>query len=203
MEKKTVNISPGKVKKTAIAVCVIFTAVLLGLAIASYYKYSARLKLFTQKNSRLIALESDVSDLQNLIQRYKNERQQLEEMLFSDKDIATFLDQISLFANNAKVAIKDMQAQQPQAVRPATQAGGKASQEAAESGPVLYALPINMTVEAEFEHLMGFLISLEKYRQLLTLSDVHITRKTYPLLDCKFTLRLYSLKTLSSRRTKT
>jgi hypothetical protein len=205
MKKKTLKISPNKIRNAGISVCVVFTLAFSGLAVFNYYRYSESVKGFTKKNSHLMTLEKDAKDLQKFIQEYKEEKARLEKILFSDKDIATFLDQISGFANNAKVTIKDMKAQKFQKVKsvaelegnikPArTQADGKKE----ETGPTLSALPIKMTVEAEFEPLIGFLISLEKYRQLLTLSDVRIERKgSYPALDCKFTLRLYSLKELA------
>ena len=144
-------------------------------------------------------MERDIQGLKESVQRFKQERQRLEALLFTDRDIATFLDQIAGFATKAQIKITDMQTQRvqevkpPEEIKPTLQAPQQKKETA---GPQFAALPINMTVEAPFERIVVFLLSLEKSRQLLTLSNVSIKRGIYPLLACRFTLRLYSLKRL-------
>ena len=201
MGKIKVNISPEIIKPIGISICAIFTAICLMLFGFYYQSYSQGQKRFKQKNSRLVALEKDVQNLKELLKGYKVEREKLETLLFSDRDIATFLDEIGGFAKKARVNIVDMRAQRMAVVQPPEEIARSLppvnrdfAQKKEEKGPTLTFMPINMNIEGRFEWLIDFLFSLEKYRQLLTLSNVDIMRSKYPLVNCKFTLRLYSLK---------
>ncbi len=200
MLKSKSDLSPKTLKMRAVLICAAVTLILIIILASNYQKYSRVQKRFKQKNSQLLALEIDIKGLKESVQRFKQERQRLEVLLFSDKDIATFLTHIAEFARKAQIRIVDMQTQKiqevkpPEAVKPAISQAPQDKKE--EVGPQFAALPITMNIEAPFERIVNFLISLEKTRQLLTLSNVSLKRGIYPLLTCKVTLRLYSLKKL-------
>jgi len=63
----------------------------------------------------------------------------------------------------------------------------------------MLAMPIDIKVAGEFEPLVDFLIYLEKHRQLITLSDVEIRVRRYPLLECSFILKIYSMQELPGK----
>lgn len=192
-----------------IGLCVAVTiagVALLGVGYRAYYQTQKQLKA---KYARASSLEQDIRQLTQLVQKYAQERQRFEALLFSEKDIATFLNNMSEFTKAAQVKIKEMRAQHLTVVEiPAEMASGmnpiyqkQFNQQGTDQpqGPTLAYLPITMVIEARFDRMVNFLIALEKYRQLLTLSNVDISRgMKYPLLDCKFTLRLYSLKQIEA-----
>lgn len=190
------------IKIVGVSICAGFTLLCLILFGFYGYNYSKDLKKLAQKNSRQVALEKDVENLKTLLQRYKEERKELETLLFSDKDIAEFLDKMGEFTKKSQVKIVDMRTQKFSVVKPPEEISRglplskkDSAKKKEEAGASLAFLPINMTVESSFSRLIDFLLSLEKYRQLLTLSNVSIKRTAnYPLLNCKFVLRLYSLK---------
>jgi hypothetical protein len=205
MQNIKFSVSLKAIRIIGISICVGFTIVAVFLIAFHYHTYTTLKKRFEQKNYRLTNLEGDIRKLNTLLANYKEEREQLEPLLFSDKDIASFLDKISDFAKTAKIKIVDMKTQRfsaialPPEIKASVSAKekeklAKGAQEKA--GPELVFIPINMVIEAPFERIFDFLISLEQYRQLLTLSNVGIRLGAYPLLNCHFTLRLYSLRQL-------
>lgn len=197
---KKSEVSPRQLKLRAVSFCALITLGLIGLVAAAYSGYAGSKKQLDEKNRQLSSLEKDVKQLEKSLEDFKNERKKLEALLFTDKDIAAFLEGIAEFARKAQIKITDMQTQRAEPVKEIQGATGPAALANPQSkplpGPQLAALPINMTIEAPFTQIVNFLISLEKYRQLLTLSNISIERRTYPTLSCKFTLRLYSLKKL-------
>lgn len=203
MQKNKPNISPRTIKVIGVSICAIFSLILLTLVIFNYQRYAQAKKRFAEENSRLLALEEDARELKKFIRYYQEERERFGGLLFSDKDIAAFIDKIADFARRAQVKITEMKAQRFQNIRPPDEISGALAVKRTASGekkegPDLHlaALPINMTIEGKFARISEFLFSLEQYRQLLTLSNVSIKRVKYPILTCKFTLRLYSLRRL-------
>lgn len=201
IKQNKLNITPEAVKLIGISICVVFTLACFILFGFYYHSYIQGQKKFKQKNSRLVVLEEDVQNLKELLESYKSEREKLEVLLFTDRDIATFLGQIGDFAKKSQVKIAEMRAQKMTEVKPPEELSGNLppvnrdfARKKEEKGPTLTFMPINMNIEGRFEWIIDFLFSLEKYRQLLTLSNVDIMRSKYPLINCKFILRLYSLK---------
>lgn len=204
-KKKKLDISGREARKKVIVLFVLFNLICFGLIWLNYKNYSDRQKKFLQEKKRLGDLEKDAQAFQELIERYKDERAHLEALLFTEKDIAEFLDKMSEFAVHSQIRIVDMKAQRMSVVKPmeninsqVTKMRKSGSPEEEEKGPTLVFMPIKLSIEGEFERVIEFLISLEQYRQLLTLSGVTIKRGVYPLLNCSFTLRLYTLKQIET-----
>lgn len=197
----SLNIGYRDIKIIGFVICAIFSlgcAALFGISYSSYLKSQGR---FKQKENHLVSLKEDKSNLQELIKEYKEERGRLASLLFSEKDIATFLDNMEAFATKSQVRILEMRAKRLTSVAPPPEISANLPpvrrdfmQGEEKEGPSLVFMPIDMTVEAKFFDLINFLLSLEKYRQLLTVSNVTMERRVYPSLSCRFTLKLYSLK---------
>lgn len=190
----------------AVVISLVLTAAAVIPVVMTHKAFLSAKKLNGQRAERVLALEKDAKDLRELIAKYKDERTRLDAVLFNDQDIATFLNNIVKFAEDAHIKIKDMKAKEFRTVRPKEDPTRKApakkpGQAALENmGPQLTYLPISMVIEGRFKHLMDFLLSLQKYRQLLTIGEVSIRRQAFPELTCQFMLRLYSLRELEGRK---
>ena len=202
MEKSRVSIKGIKIG--AIFICLIFTlsfSLFAFMSLLRYYENRRELEVF---QSRLLNLEEDAKNFEKLLENYKEERELFKKLLFTEKDIASFLDEISQFAKKAKVKIVNMQTRHfkkveleeiDETVTPLVKKRRKkSSKKESKIAPALLFMPINMKIEGSFSSLVDFLIFLEKYRQLIALTDVGINIKKYPTLSCSFTLRIYSLK---------
>jgi Tfp pilus assembly protein PilO len=76
-------------------------------------------------------------------------------------------------------------------------------QEEIKQALTLSAMPIQVRVKGGFASFVQFLDHLQDYKQLLNIANVEIQSTTdYPLLDCQFTIRIYSLKTLAELKRK-
>ena len=188
-------VSPAQVKVIGVSICAGLSVLVLAIIGVSYAQYHKVMQRYQRKYSQLIALEKDSQELQRLLHEYMVAREEFESHLFSEQDIAAFLDKVSEFSRNYRVKIADMRASEFVVVAVAQgEAAGQKSYDKKEEGLAYKA--IRMEVEADFANLMKFLIALEKTRakQFLTLTDVSINRSNYPSLKCKFTLKLYGLR---------
>jgi hypothetical protein len=161
---------------------------------------------------KLARLEADIKyktglseSLSELVSKYRRDLKTAEGMIFTDKDIATFLNNFSDFvtqANMTLISLRKMRvsavpyekpAQRPQARN--VSATGQAQKDAESELPGLLMQPMQVKLKGEYPELINFLISLEQYKQLLTISnlDISISREGYPMLEAGFTLRLYTM----------
>ena len=204
MHNNRFDISTSSVKLMAISFCVAFSIIFIVLIGFSYNRYLNEKRQLKQRESDLLQSRKDMQNLEELLRDYKEERGRFSKILFSDRDIATFLEEFGEFAKKAEVKIQDMKVQGFREVslwdeaeksslryRQSSYTGKKENE-----GVSLRAMLINVVVQGNFNHIMDFLLFLERYRQLLTLSNVRIQRRTYPVLECGFNLSLYSLKQL-------
>ena len=201
MKEGKINISTKTIRLTGIVFCIVFGLTFGFLAVFTYSREFDAQGQLKQKQAYLLRLEDDVRDFRKVLRNYKEEIEQFSQILFSDRDIANFLEEFGKFAQEAEVKITDMKVQRFQSVIPMEKRAGTSAQTSSsrkkqEEGLSLFSMPIKVVVQGNFEHIVDFLLFLEKYHQLLTLSNVNIKRRTYPLLECMFTLRLYSLKQL-------
>ncbi|MBP7215779.1 MAG: hypothetical protein KBA46_00670 [Candidatus Omnitrophica bacterium] len=194
---KNLEVSPDQAKVIGIAVCAgvsILVLVLIGFNIISYSQIENR---FRGKRIQLEALENDAKNLNKLVEKYTTEREKLEAMLFSEQDIAMFLDKVSELSKKYKIKIEDLKAQSFVEV-PLEDAAAKTNppprKDSGTEEEKLAFMPIKMTVISDFFNLTKFLIDLEQPNQLMTLTDINVNRTKYPLLKCTFTLKLYGLK---------
>ena len=202
MPSNRFNISTNSVRFIGILICIVSTLIFLFLIGFSYSRYSNEKGQLKQSQAQLLNAQEDMQNLEELLRGYKQERERFSKLLFSDRDIATFLEEFGDFAKKAKVKIMDMKVLGFKEVSLWDEAEKVSvryrfsTEDKEEGGPTLRAMPINVIVQGNFNHIVNFLLFLERYRQLLTLSNVRIELRTYPMLECGFTLSLYSLKQL-------
>ena len=198
------NISRSSVKFIAILFCVAFGIIFMVLIGFSYSRYLNAKRQLKHRESDLLQSREDMHNLEELLREYKAERERFSKILFSDRDIATFLEEFGEFAKEAQVKIQDMKVQGFREVSLWDEAEkmslryrqSSSTEKKGEETVSLRAMSIRVAVQGNFKHVMDFLLFLERYRQLLTLSDVKIGLRTYPMLECGFNLSLYSLKNL-------
>jgi Tfp pilus assembly protein PilO len=212
-----VRISNLKLKTIQTAVVSLYIAgtVLAGFLVATrYLDYTRHAADFKSRQARLLQLEKDSSQLQELLAKYADEKEKFASLLFKEQDIPAFLEEISGSAVKAHVTVSTIATRSFVRVKykeidESVSAAGKARLSADaknksaqdDTGSVLVYLPIEVTIQGKFESLVEFLVSLEKYKQLVTLSDVEIKTKKYPQLECKFVVNIYSLRDLESVKT--
>jgi len=206
MEKD--KLTAEKVNTLGVVGGIIFTLIMGGVAGYYYFNYLQRKKEVRKQQDYQLRLEKDARRLKELIKGYKEERKRFEEILFNKQDIAAFLEEVSQFAKKSKIKIVDMKTRRFSEIKVEEEIQGGASPLAQrgvsssnnkKKGAVLFSLPIEVRAEGMFSSIVNFLIFLERSRQLTTVSNINIKMKNYPLLDCSFVLRLYSLKNIEEK----
>lgn len=212
------------INSLAVTLCVLVTIGLLAWGGNNYYKYREALEVKLQKEQERETLKKEIIQLNKSIELYAKETDNFAKLLFNERDVPAFLDGIAKSAKDSKVNILQMKTQKFQEVKVPDELSASASNAsklgaaaAKKTNPAnnpdappdfkkiltLSAMPIHMEVEGEFESLVTFLGELEAYRQLLTVTNVEIdVQRDYPILRCKFTLRIYSLKSLEDLKEK-
>ena len=200
---KKSKLSSFQVKIIALVSCVIITAVygiLVSLPISKCKKYKNKINAVQYD---IMRLKNDENSYRDSIRKYKAQKKELERILFTDRDVSSFLEEISLIARKSQIKISEMKTRKFKKVesRNSTSINNSFKNRTADnknkedSSLFLAAIPIDIRIEGRFPSIVNFLIFLEGYRQLITLSNVGIRIKKYPILRCEFILRLYSLKT--------
>ena len=195
-EKKGVlsKVSPRMLKYipalTGVVVIIVFSLI-SGL---TYYGYQESVSSAEKLKDEEAALEQTADNLDFLLNDYKKELARLETLLFKDRDIPLFLEAVSSRAAQFNVRINEMRVSAMSLV----QSGQSSRQKdpADEGALVLAAMPFNIKISGAFFNIVNFLSSIEKERQILTLSDINIARRgRAEQLDCDFRLDIYSLRT--------
>ncbi len=198
----------------AVLLALVIAMVFNGLALWNYYSYLKEEKVLKREKQQLMVLRENIAQAKNDLQDFEAEKKRLEGVLFNERDIPTFLDEVSKNAKQESVHIVSMrtkrfhQVQLPKDVKKrrnhVLNSKNKNKDEALkkieklERIVTLSALPIDIKLKGKFSSLVGFLNRLEAHKQLTNVSDVQIDRgRDYPQIECRFTLRIYSLKSLS------
>jgi Tfp pilus assembly protein PilO len=204
-----------QIRKIAVVSFVIL-GILAGVVIfkinQSLYDVRQELSARRIQKRQLIA---DISRVKISIDQYQKEIDQVQPYLFKERDVPAFLDNISEFAKKSSVTVIDMTTQRFQEVilpkdETASAASeqrrrkfgndtlDKKSREEEEQDVITFAaMPIQIKISGTFESLVDFLFALDGYKQLITLGNVEIgVGNNYPVLECNFLLKIYSLKTL-------
>ena len=193
--------SSKKFKILAGGVCIIFTLAGLGVVYFFFAKYQDSIKKLSLYRQKAKALAEELENLDELLAKYKKDKQHFEGILFKDKDIPLFLEGVSALSKRFNIKITDIKTQPIRRVKAEEEIPrrrmAKKTQE--REKPTLLFTPLSLRVKGRFANLVDFLLALERYRQLLSLTEVKIKTKNYPLLESSFSLNLYSLKSLKSK----
>ena len=186
----------------------------IGFSSVLVSQYSAFKSVHAQwmdEKSKMGDLKNEIVQIKKFIESYNQEKAEFAKLLFEERDVPAFLDEIAKFAKQSSINIIDMKTQQfyqvqvPQKAKDAPQADNSSdaanaqpkSKEELERALTLSAMPIQIKVKGTFPNFVQFLDHLQEYKQLLNIANVEIqTSQEYPMLDCQFMIRIYSLKTL-------
>ncbi len=200
---KKSKLEPKQIKTLFVLIGLFFTFL---LGFFTYYEFSIYLKVKKKIKTRqfyLSRLEEDLKNFKSFIKKYEEEKARFAKLLLKKRDIPAFLEKVSLFAKKSKVKVVSLKTGRFSQVKVSKEMGSLPDltkkrlglkKKEKEEKVVLSYLPIKVHVEGNFSSIINFLTFLEGYRQLLTLTDVKIKRKDYPVLDCRFVLKIYSLK---------
>ncbi len=190
-------------------------AIVLGgvLSLLNYQKYDKANKELVSQKKELASLIVEIEETRRKLAQYDQEKTEFAKVMFSERDVPAFLDSISQFAAQDNVQIVNMKTQNFQQVivpkeisenmmgyrlnsnREANDAAIR--QQNIERIMTLSAMPIQIRIKGEFESLLSFFSQLESYKQLLSISRMKInSQQDYPILDCDFTVKIYSLMNL-------
>jgi len=204
-----------KISRITISVCV---AVVIAIGYWTFLNVSDLLKVRNQwiaKSHEVMKVKSDVAEIERLMSFYRKEKTEFQRYLFQEKDIPGFLDGLSGFALSAGINIVDMKTSKFQAVKvpealedsQSELARRKMNQSLNEQQLTkdemsrmltLAAMPITIKINGPYESLVNFYRHLEGFKQLISIGNIDIAavNNAYPTLQCDFTLKIYSLKTL-------
>lgn len=199
--------SDKRVNILNIAVLAIFFSAVIGLFI-----YPATAKTISLQ-SKLSSLELEVKQkagivdrMQDLVARYRKDLRLADELVFTDRDIATFLENFSEFSRTANVTLLSIKSQKVKPVpaqdpleseleKKSRRRNTKKSDDEENNKPGLLMQPMDIKIKGTYNSIIDFLISLEEYRQLLTINNLNITvsREGYPQLEASFLMRMYKM----------
>lgn len=210
-----------KIKHSFVFASIVIVCALISISINNGREYFEAKERFELKQHELKQVQDEIVQIKNKIALYEQEKKEFEEYLFKEQDIPAFLDDISRMAKETSVNITDMKTKSFSAVQSAASIEtnrakarviqnkkNKQQEQLSEEKQLkqmltLAAMPINMKIEGEFEALLKFFNSVEGFKQLVTVNEVDIVAgKEYPVLKCEYTLKIYSLKTLSEIETR-
>jgi len=197
--------SAKKIRSAFLVFCAMVTLVLIGVVAFNSVKLEERREEVLARQVELDRLTKRVKEQQAYIEKFRQEKQDFEQYLFSEKDVPAFLEGISSFAQQTGINVLDMKAERFREVairKKSEDAATKKKTGSAKTDPqdeiTLAAMPIAFNVEGTFPSLLQFLGRLESFKQLLSITDIQIQkRNNYPMLQCNFKLRIYSFKTIS------
>lgn len=164
-----------------------------------------------RRSLELASLQKEIVTIQEYLAKYQDEQAELQQYLFAEQDVPSFIDGISQHAKETGMVILDMKSSRFEAVRlspPENGASGGASTSAVNSrgrgqrpqspeerGITLAAMPITIKGEGRYADFVAFLNLMEGFKQLLTISDLRVNvLKDYPKLSIDFVIKIYSFK---------
>ena len=189
-------------------------AVLLGLWGGMIYQCMAYNEVGGQLDveiNRLSAMQKEIASIKSSIDGFKTEKEEFSKLLFNERDVPAFLDQISDHAKQASISIADMKTQQfnPVGIQKDIAEAASSSRKLDKQvqmqkksdelrrAATLSAMPISIRVKGTYASFVKFLDYLQEYKQLVNITNVEIRVAEYPLLDCEFVIRIYALKNIA------
>lgn len=201
------KLSGERVKMIAFIICGVFTLIFLSFTLGSMFVYHNKGKRIKECRSYLSRVNKDLVNIDESISAYKKEREEFQAILFAKEDIASFLDMVSQFAKETNIKVVDMKTKKFEKVKPLMKEGKnikafRAKAKKGEKSPVqkskkqavLLFMPVEAKIEGDYNSIVDFLFFLENYKQLVSLTNVEIKMKRYPVLVCAFCLRIYTLE---------
>ena len=201
-----------RVKILAFISCGGITLLLCFFALGSIFSYHTKGERIKRNQSYLSRLNKDLGNVEKFVSDYKKERKEFQAVLFEKEDIASFLDMVSQFAKKTNIKVVDIKTKRFEKVKPLEKEKKKEKKRKEErklssakkvkkafvrkskKQALLLFMPVEGKIEGNYTSIADFLFFLESYKQLVSLTDVEIKVKKYPVLACTFCLRIYSLE---------
>ncbi len=207
----------SKVKKIAILICTVCALVIGYLTYTNVNALLITRNQWINKTHELSKIKNEVAEIERLMGFYRKEKSEFQQYLFQEKDIPGFLDGLSGFAQNAGINIVDVKTNKFQEVKiPDSMLEGQSeiakrklnsnreelTKQEMSRMLTLAAMPINIKINGSYESIVNFYRHLENFKQLISIGNIEIAtaNNAYPTLQCDFTLKIYSLKTLEELR---
>jgi len=198
----------NKIKVLGTFVCITVTVAAVIFSFKLYREHLIVRNKMEENKIELQETEAEIEMITQYIEEYNTEKEEFEKYLFSEQDIPAFLDGLAEIATKSSVNILDMKTQRFRAVKTSQsleaskselQRRRKAKKKNVQvkKTTTLAAMPIRIRIEGNYGALIKFFDRLEEFEQLLSVSDINITRGgEYPTIKCNFNLKIYSFKTL-------
>jgi len=198
---KTKGVSTKVIKLVTFTICLLFTVGLIGSGVHYYREYDQTQQKLLPQRMRVQELQQDIEELDVFLKQYARDISRFEKMLFEDQDIPLFIEGISSSSERFNTNIIEIKALSPQIVdiqgarirQSRRRPSARKKQSSPQDSLTLGSSPFRIKTSGTFGNIVQFLLSLQKHRQLLSVSNVVIKEKEYPLLECSFDLDLYSL----------
>lgn len=198
----------------AVLLAMFLAMIFNGLGLWSYWSYVSMEKVLKAEKNALFELKQEVVLTKSQLEAFEDEKKRFEAVLFNERDIPAFLDEISNNAKEENVQILSMRTKKFHQVKLPEDVEKKRKHMMAKSSKqktdneekikelkrvvTLSALPIAIKIKGPFPDLTQFLNRLEAHKQLTNISEVEIERgREYPDIECEFILRIFSLQSLS------
>ena len=197
------------IRTVGFSLCVIVILACAGIVFTKFSDLNQAKESLRDSSEKLQKLKIEVAQIDKLMADYDKEKEEFSQYLFSDRNIPSFLDEISKIAADSGVSIVDMKAQSFRQVAVSDDFQAKRYGAGADKAPVptekekrdqiltLSAMPIAISLKGQFKNFATFLERIQSNKQLVSIANMSIALGTYPELSCRFTLNIYSIKTLS------
>ncbi len=183
------------INETAYISCGVIVILLMLIPFANLYGLMKVEKTLKNEEARLEVLQKNVRMLTTSKKRLIKEKEEFSELLFQDRDIPDFLDDISQMSRNLNLNILDMKTKDFYIITPEEEDDGSQNKTEETVQEVLSALPIDIKVTGPFTSIVQLFDEIENYRQITNIKNIRIRNiKKYPTLECFFTIVIYSLK---------
>jgi len=186
------NLKIDEIRKGALIAAAVVAFLVLNAIFRDYISYRVNLLQLKINQSELAELESKHDSLVKRIDTFKTDKQNLESRLFNKNGLANFLQSLPDLASRSGVKILSMSSDRDfRTVRGTYPSSNRRRGTINKEEPVLKSLPIRTIVDGPLVSVEKFLINLEEYKQLVSVKNVELSVKNYPVIEGEFTLTAF------------
>jgi len=181
-----------EVRKGALIVAAFVAFLVLKAIFQDYISYRVNLVELRINQKKLAELEGQHNALTMRLDFFKTDKQNLESKLFNKNGLATFLQSMPDLASRSGVKVLSMSSDNDFRSVNGTYPSGNSRMGMIDKGePELKSLPIRTVIQGPLVSVENFLIDLEQYKQLISVKNLEISVKDYPVIEGEFTLTAF------------
>lgn len=147
-------------------------------------RYKKDAKALNVEENKFFQLNSQLSQIKSKVLNYEKEVEKFQGLFFQEIDTPIFIKELSNLAKASQLSSLDARLGSLERLGPT---------EKIKTPFTIVAQSLDVSLSGDFSHISKFLIQLERYKQLITLSNISL-RTRPPLLECSFNLRFYILR---------